>query len=313
MKLKLDPMMNYKKAFSLIELSIVILVIGILIAGVIQGRSLLTKTRISQARQLTQSSPVAAVKDLVFWVEPSLSESFRDADIQSDSKEISYWRNINPQTSSAGSYSLGALSTPVPPTYQENGIGGLPSLFFDASADGSTSGDCLATDTLDNHFSSHKGFSVFLVAQPIEATTDYASLLDARSSSGPAAGYRFYKHQAHSAHRWYLQAGTGGGWFQPSPAINMTFNKPVIISFSHKNGTYTTAFTLKSGVEERSNVASYEVPSESSPFNLGCVQDDGPYYYDGLISEVIIYDRGLKDDELEDVTEYLMQKYEIRP
>lgn len=55
-------MLKLKKitAFSLIELSIVVLVIGILIAGFIQGSKLVSKAALNSARTLTESSPVAS-------------------------------------------------------------------------------------------------------------------------------------------------------------------------------------------------------------------------------------------------------------
>jgi len=52
--------MKKHQAFSLVELSIVILIIGVLIAGVIQGSNLVTKFRIKTAQTLTQSSPVSS-------------------------------------------------------------------------------------------------------------------------------------------------------------------------------------------------------------------------------------------------------------
>ena len=51
--------MKRQQAFSLIELSIVILVIGILIPGVMQGRELISKVHLQTARLLTTSSPVS--------------------------------------------------------------------------------------------------------------------------------------------------------------------------------------------------------------------------------------------------------------
>ena len=67
-------------AFSLIELSIVILIIGILIAGVTQGSKLYIKFKIATAQALTRSSPVNGVKDLAVWYETSLTESFNSTD-----------------------------------------------------------------------------------------------------------------------------------------------------------------------------------------------------------------------------------------
>ncbi len=65
------------KAFSLIELSIVILVIGILIAGVVQGTSMVKKSQLVIARNLTKNSPVSRIKDLAAWYETSLESSFK--------------------------------------------------------------------------------------------------------------------------------------------------------------------------------------------------------------------------------------------
>ncbi len=56
-----------QKAFSLIELSIVILVVGILITGVIQGSNMVKKSQLQSARNLTTSSPVSGIKDLMLW------------------------------------------------------------------------------------------------------------------------------------------------------------------------------------------------------------------------------------------------------
>lgn len=72
--------MRYKKrpnkAFSLIELSIVILIIGVLIAGVTSASSVIYNSRVAAARHLTKSAPVNGIKDLVLWLETVSSESF---------------------------------------------------------------------------------------------------------------------------------------------------------------------------------------------------------------------------------------------
>ncbi|MFM7620236.1 MAG: prepilin-type N-terminal cleavage/methylation domain-containing protein [Alphaproteobacteria bacterium] len=64
------------KAFSLIELSIVILIIGILVAGVTQSSRLIRQMALSSARALTQSSPVPSIAGLVSWYEPTSEKSF---------------------------------------------------------------------------------------------------------------------------------------------------------------------------------------------------------------------------------------------
>ncbi|MFM2200772.1 MAG: hypothetical protein RL769_827, partial [Pseudomonadota bacterium] len=71
---------NYKspKAFSLIELSIVILIIGILVAGVTQSSRLVKRIRLLTAQNITNSSPVPTIKDLALWYESTLERSFND-------------------------------------------------------------------------------------------------------------------------------------------------------------------------------------------------------------------------------------------
>lgn len=69
------------KAFSLLEVSAVILIIGILIAGVVTANSLIDKSRLASAKTLTTSSPVNGVKDLALWLETSVDSSFDEADV----------------------------------------------------------------------------------------------------------------------------------------------------------------------------------------------------------------------------------------
>ncbi|MFM7620926.1 MAG: hypothetical protein ACKO47_04900 [Alphaproteobacteria bacterium] len=55
------------KAFPLIELPIVILIIGILVAGVTSSSRLIKRMKITVAQNLTQSSPIPSIKDLAVW------------------------------------------------------------------------------------------------------------------------------------------------------------------------------------------------------------------------------------------------------
>ena len=100
-----------KKAFSLIELSIVILIIGILVAGVTQSSRLIREFRVSTAESLTQSSPVASIKGLTFWLETSLDASFLPNEAE-DGMVITQWNDINPQTTTKSNAWAGQRTTP---------------------------------------------------------------------------------------------------------------------------------------------------------------------------------------------------------
>ncbi|MBM5781910.1 MAG: prepilin-type N-terminal cleavage/methylation domain-containing protein [Pelagibacterales bacterium] len=83
-------------AFSLIEMSIVLLIIGILISGVTQGLKLLNKFKLQTAQSLTQSSPVASISGLSYWFESTSEKSFSASEAV-DEEKISNWYDISPR------------------------------------------------------------------------------------------------------------------------------------------------------------------------------------------------------------------------
>ena len=96
-----------KQAFTLLELSIVILIIGIIISIVITADFLISKARITTARNLTQTSPISSIKDISFWFESAMLTSFEQSEAE-DGLNLSIWRNNvgygNNATSSNGNF-----------------------------------------------------------------------------------------------------------------------------------------------------------------------------------------------------------------
>ena len=90
---------KYCRAFSLIELSIVILIIGILVAGVTQSSRLINQMRLISARSITLSSPVPTIKNLIAWYESVSEKSFNESEMSSGSL-LSNWFDSNIQSSS---------------------------------------------------------------------------------------------------------------------------------------------------------------------------------------------------------------------
>jgi prepilin-type N-terminal cleavage/methylation domain-containing protein len=91
------------KAFSLIEISMVILVIGILIAGISNGVDLYDDYRLKVAQNLTKNSRVSRIPDLELWFETTGENSlamgtatFTDKPNPVDLDSIGRWNNINP-------------------------------------------------------------------------------------------------------------------------------------------------------------------------------------------------------------------------
>ena len=134
------------KAFSLVEISMVILVIGILIAGVSQGIDLYDDYRLTSARNLTKNSLVNRIPDLEMWLETTSenslatgTSSFTDKPNPIDQDSIGRWNNINPNilptARNHATQNNPTVSVDNQPKYIRKGMNGLPALLFDGTND----------------------------------------------------------------------------------------------------------------------------------------------------------------------------------
>ncbi len=148
-----------KLGFSLIELSVVILVIGLLVIGVTKGRAIMTASKVSSAKTLTQNSPVTLISDLVVWYEPVLGSSFNNtvSDLWSTTALTNAnggsWFNNSP-------YKGNNAIIGTAPDYHESVINNLPAIRF-------TSGDTLTFKSLTLN---QRYYTIFVVEQRRAAT-----------------------------------------------------------------------------------------------------------------------------------------------
>lgn len=131
-----------RKAYSMIEVSLIILIIGILFAGAYQGFNIYNQTHLASARTLSQNSIVGRLQNMAFWYETTFENSFQDGE-GLDGKTISVWLDRNNQQitkfnaysaqksdSAKFNYEANNITDVSGPTFVSNGIGGLPSLSF---------------------------------------------------------------------------------------------------------------------------------------------------------------------------------------
>ncbi len=88
-----------KHGFSLIELSVVIIIVGIFIAGIMVANSLVKKSRMAVGQALTTNSPVNNIADNALWLESSLDKSFIDSENKNDAA-LTGWNDIRNSSSS---------------------------------------------------------------------------------------------------------------------------------------------------------------------------------------------------------------------
>ena len=144
---------HLKQAFSIIEVAIVIVIIGILIVGIVKGKDLYVAAKASTAKNLTTNSHIIRIKSLASWYEASTTD-FGLGDKLKDDAFLTNWPDISPfgKGLSRGASSLNCATetfTPATPPsipattalsasnnckYIEDGISNIPAVSFSGGA-----------------------------------------------------------------------------------------------------------------------------------------------------------------------------------
>jgi len=287
----------HQKAFSLIEISVVILIIGMLIAGISQGIDLYQDSRLATARSLTLNSRVARIPDLAVWLE-SVSEKSFDKSEAIDNLSISKWFDINPTDKSGNLASVSNANNK--PKYISNGINNLPALKFDGSS-----------DYLISSFyaiGKSKQITYFVVTKRIYqnygVSTFGAIATGATDDSNLVA---FFENDGGQLRPW-TQDGQAA-YIVPHPGNN----KPYIAS-SIFTGTSNTLYYVI-GKISRSDTRGFSVTTnfDINKIIIGSRWGGGAAvrFYNGYIGEIIIFARDLSNNEYKAVLDYLRKKWAI--
>jgi hypothetical protein len=296
-------------AFSLIELSVVILVIGILVIGITKGSRIIRESKLQTAAALTRSSPIVATSGLVAWFDASDSSTLNKNAVASvtvnnygniaDSDLISVWLDKNPQ--SVSKIQTTAPSDPRRPIYVENGIGGLPSLSFSGT---DTSGSYLASSTAPIG-ESDKTYTLFAVWQ-----SDVANKRGYIVSQNPTA-----TTTSRHASIYVVSDGTYGfiGQSNDYSAAAYQEKKSYVsaIRVNNELASNNIAIYTNGVVNTGSSASPSTLNIGANNFSIGGISSATIRYFDGLISEVIVFNRNLKDSEIRAINSYLSQKYNI--
>ncbi len=278
----------YKKAFSLIEISIVLIIIAVLIIGSLNGIEIVKKAKLSTAQSLTEQSVVAQTKGLIIWYETSLSRSFLENE-QDENLKISSWKNINPNLSIANEASQ--ITNANQPTYFKNRFNdAIPALYFD----GNDFMDFIGKDLIKSPY------SVFIVEKRLSGG-DFSTMIGGISTSTNGNLILSYRNST-----TITQSHNNNDINISIPAFSSGIIRMHSFLFNNSAGKkyWLNGGDVSDGSDssQTSFLTSYDNPWIGRYSN---------YFYNGDIAEIIIFKKYLSNEERKEVENYLSKKYNI--
>ena len=296
----------HKKAFSLIEISMVILIIGMLIAGISQGIDLYQDMRIATARSLTQNSRVNRIPDLVSWYETTGENvfsagttSFQNIEKIQANQKINRWKDSN--SNSILKYDATQTTSANQPKIIFDQDTSLPIVRFD----GNPRYLALPDGTVPYGDSE---YTIIFISKYDPSCFDRCGVLGS-GTYGTNNKTNAFRYTISSAKNFYNY-----WWFIDivSPENSISPNKFQIFIFDYNkskrniyiNGTNVTSLASSNRDSSKSN----------NTIGLTCLTgcSGGQEFLIGSIAELIIYDRALLANERKSIETYLSKKWSIK-
>jgi hypothetical protein len=313
-----------KTGFSLIELGIVILVAGFVVAGAINGKSLIkagecfsSNLSISNIESIAASADGGNVSGNPF----NRSSPYRECMADFSPKSIAGLRlwldgdatttlalSGNDVTSWTGKSDFAHVASVLgnSPEYVATGLNGKGVLRFVSSS----------ADKLSIPFTSNLNPDVMTLVLVLNPTSGFAGSFSgpmaSRTETGDLKGYSIYKH---SDTRWFAllgDTGIGGNW-------NTPFMNGVAFGTAEIVTTVVTSSNVKitTSSDEEVNSAAIGIFDENdndltpTPTMIGAINAANLLPFNGDIAEIIMYDNELSIDDMAKLNTYLKDKWGI--
>lgn len=298
--------MNRKKAFSLIEASIVIVIVGVAIAAITQGTRLVQQFRLNSARSLTQSSPVPATDNLVLWLETTSTNSFQPNGYNNNAPLAAtlgtkVWYDLNRKNDALSTSNSPYSSNPI---YVKNGINGLPSLKFNGSSQ--------YLDFTDPSVLLSGSYTIFVVEQPTKTSGTFNYFISSRSGSCSTNTCFSLGHENITSGTYTIYLSNFSNYIATTAAdisgLTYRTDRPILHS-----ATFSTIGSRKyfyNGTLGKSDGNTIAINGNNN-MTIGNAASISGGFYQGLIGEIIIFNRALDKDERWAIEAYLGKKWGI--
>jgi len=277
-----------KKAFSLIEISVVLLLIGAIVAGItVSAKYLIKKARVSTARSLTISSVINGIPDNVLWLETSIIETSLSNTTETDGSKlgsgdaITAWSNHSNQNQDPITISAVGDGATL-----SNSINYIPAVQFSGS-------DSNYLRIADADFLNNTDYTIFITEQREASGEAYFVGADGGTDNQTLLlGYSTDSAPIHSQ-------GSGNEYTGSIEGFSTYGNKP---------RTFTFVSDSVDGKKMYINGTLVAQDSDTTQITGLTTLDIGKGYT-GEIAEIVIFDRALKTEERNSVVDYMTTKW----
>ena len=279
-----------KSAFSLLELSVSLVVVSLLMAMVSQGIKMVASSRLTTARSLTSKSPVPTIPGLIAWYETTSVDSLKAGEAV-DGKQISTWYDISPDSIPARKNTLTRTASSAV-VFESDGINKLPSVKFTGSS---------GIGLVDFYQGSSSQNTIFYAIKPSSISGIIVDTGHTTASGGGVAVFGL-------ASATSMQLFYGTNIIASTSPITLLTNQDYL-GATYYNGANSKAF-INNATTMITGGALNPGTNLLQGIRIGCDRDNA-YCLNGLISEIIVYNRPLQLQERKDVMGYLGKKYGI--
>ena len=294
---------NSKKAFSLVEISIVILIIGLLIAGISKASDMIFDANIASGRSITKASKVNRMPNLVLWLETTLVESIKDSERYNDAT-VTTWRDINPQSTTKFIFrNSGGTPKYVEPGKNLPAIGSLSDAnFFTVGTEASAT---VLSQKVNEIFPSANA-TIFMVLKSPTTSVD-ANLFTFCPNAGCALGTQISLSLVGGKPTFIFPSGTDAS--ATATTTNNYFGtvpNVIIVSALKDSAGNKIAVNGASAVGTATNTSTeLPVAFDTATFKIGGVGTaTGVEIY-----EIIVFSSALGEGDRQSVEAYLAKKY----
>jgi len=300
---------NPKKAFSLVEISIVILIIGLLIAGISKAGDMIFDVGLKSASSITKGAKVGRMANLSLWLETSSSESILEKE-RFDGTVVSIWRDINPQSSSK--FIFKKTGSPI---YVEKGQNNLPAIGALSSANNYTpytteTSSTVTTFSSSQIFSSGAYATIFVVLKPKAISGVVTNLVSFCPTAACAAGNEISVGMDATA-KIVFSAMSASAVTATHTSSNAYASKNLIIVSALKDTANQKIYVNGGDLSSLATANTYASSNAfTGTFKIGgasaTATNDGVEVY-----EVILFSSALSTLDRQTVETYLGKKYNI--